>query len=191
MFVRHRMDREERGNASAACRPATALIVSRCTVDAQEAVSASHTEPHPQAQPTSKGGSEQRLGVRHSPGPLRDLFPPPPNLSTTLRQRRSRFTEQAGLSPPRPRASRPPGLSLFSSVLNSSPCTDSIGRRCLGHVGREGAETGTRSSATKHPKVHRAGSCVRFGERLRSLRRIVIQKGKRSAHACRHCFARH
>ena len=38
----------------------------------------------------------------------------------------------------RPPASRSPGLSLFSSVLTSTPYTNSTGRRCLGHVGREG-----------------------------------------------------
>ena len=31
-----------------------------------------------------------------------------------------------------------PGLSLFSSVLTSTPYTNSTGRQCLGHVGREG-----------------------------------------------------
>ena len=35
-------------------------------------------------------------------------------------------------------ASRSPGLSLFSSVLTSTPYTNSMGRRCLGHIGREG-----------------------------------------------------
>ena len=35
-------------------------------------------------------------------------------------------------------ASRSPGLSLFSSVLTSTPYTNCMGRRCLSHVGREG-----------------------------------------------------
>ena len=43
-----------------------------------------------------------------------------------------------GVGAPRPPASRSPGLSLSSSVLTSTPCTNSMGRRCLGHVGREG-----------------------------------------------------
>ena len=38
----------------------------------------------------------------------------------------------------RPPASRCPGLSLLSSIFTSTPYTNSTGRRCLGHVGREG-----------------------------------------------------
>ena len=43
--------------------------------------------------------------------------------------------------PSRPPASRWPGLSLLSSILTSPPYTNSIGRRCLGHIGREGPGT--------------------------------------------------
>ena len=48
--------------------------------------------------------------------------------------------------PPRPPASRCPGLSVLSSVCTSTPYTNSMGRRCLGHIGREGSRLTVYSS---------------------------------------------
>ena len=47
-------------------------------------------------------------------------------------------------------ASRSPGLSLFSSVLTSTPYTNSMGHWCLSHVGREGL-----TRVPEHPVLNR------------------------------------
>ena len=76
----------------------------------------------------------QRLPVER----LRLLIP------SRIRQKVGEIVEPSGVigmpfAQGLPPASRSPGLSLFSSVVTSTPYTNSIGRRCLGHVGREGA----------------------------------------------------